>query len=447
MLIFIYIYCKEGDVDLKQSYYPKVLVISHNVFSKTSNMGKTMTQFFGKWEGANLAQLFFYNEIPNVDICSRYCRITDFDMLKSIFNYKTNATYMSNDDINLNIKDTRTNKGLKSNIYQFGRKKKPYMYLVRNILWCNKKWKTKGLMNWIEEFNPDVIFYPAGGFSFSMKIVIDVCKERNLPLVTFFGDEYYFLKSNNKSLLDRINKKEYRKTFNELMKYTSFYITASDKMYEVYQNEFGGCGAALLTPSLKCINSFGNKDMKISYIGNLGFDRWKALIDISRILKKEGYVLDVYSSEIRESVLKNFTIDNGIRFNGSISAEEVQQTISQSKLLIYVESMDEVNKEKTRYSMSTKISESLNSGVCIFAYGPSDIASIEYLKSNNAACVVTNDEDLERYLLKVLKDEKLREKYIENALKLAEQRHSYETNTTKFYEVIKYVVKNYKVGH
>lgn len=59
--------------------YPKVLVVSHNVFSTTSNMGKTMVAFFNSWDRENIAQLYFHTEVPNSDICKKFFRITDFD--------------------------------------------------------------------------------------------------------------------------------------------------------------------------------------------------------------------------------------------------------------------------------------------------------------------------------------------------------------------------------
>ena len=421
---------------MEEYIFPKVLIISHNVLSKTSNMGKTMAQFFGKWESENLAQLYFHSEVPNLDLCNKYCRITDFDMLTAVMRCKAKATYFTKNDIQLHIKDTRIDKGFKADIYQLGRKQKPYMYVFRNFIWRGKKWKTRKLMDWIDKFNPDVIFYPAGNYCFSMDIVIDICKERRLPLVTFFGDEYYFLNTNRNTIFDRINKKYYHNSFNELMKHTSFYITASDKMHELYKKEFGGNGCSLLTSTTKAKTPIKNANIKVSYIGNLGLDRWRPLLEIGRVLKKEGIILDIYSSDMEKSLLSYFTVDNGINFCGSISAEEVQVVMSASTLLIHVEAMDEINKEKTRYSMSTKIAESLSSGVCIFAYGPNDIASIEYLKNNNAACVVTSRKELENKLLQVLNDERLRHKYIKNACKLAEKRHNDLVNSEKLYEII-----------
>jgi len=70
---------------LKCKNYPKVLIVSHNVFSTTSSMGKTMAAFFNSWEIENIAQLYFHTESPNSNICKRYFRVTDFDIIEAIF--------------------------------------------------------------------------------------------------------------------------------------------------------------------------------------------------------------------------------------------------------------------------------------------------------------------------------------------------------------------------
>ena len=62
---------------------PHVLVISHNVFSASGNMGKTMENLLGGVDPAHLAQLYFHSEVPTRRCCLRYFRITDRDELRS----------------------------------------------------------------------------------------------------------------------------------------------------------------------------------------------------------------------------------------------------------------------------------------------------------------------------------------------------------------------------
>ena len=51
---------------------PRVLVISHTVFSATGNMGKTMMRMLAGIPPDRLAQLYFHQEIPTRRCCLRY---------------------------------------------------------------------------------------------------------------------------------------------------------------------------------------------------------------------------------------------------------------------------------------------------------------------------------------------------------------------------------------
>ena len=51
---------------------PRVLVVSHNVFSSSGNMGKTMMHMLAGIPPDNLAQLYFHQEIPTRRCCLHY---------------------------------------------------------------------------------------------------------------------------------------------------------------------------------------------------------------------------------------------------------------------------------------------------------------------------------------------------------------------------------------
>lgn len=418
----------------------KVLIISHNVLSTTSNMGKTMLAFFNNWEPENIAQLYLHSEIPNTDICTNYFRITDFDMLNSIIQFSDPGTILNKNDIKLNKTSTRVDQGLKNKIYNFGKKKNSYMYIVRNVLWSTNKWNSEKLKKWIEDFNPEIVFFAAGDYSFSIKIALKICNEKKIPLVVYFGDEFYFLNVHKFSLANWINKKIYKNSFENMFNNLKTYITASDKMLLNYKKEFKKDGHAIMTSTNLNQNSISSNKIdviKISYIGNLGLNRWKALIEIGNCLKDFNILLNVYSAESRVNILANMKIENGISFHGAIPFDEVKEVINESTILIHVESMDKESRQRTKFSMSTKIAESLASGACIFAYGPKEVSSIEYLQDNKGACVVTRKEDLKTQLKNIISDEQLREYYRYNAEKLVSKRHNFVTNTNLFQEIMR----------
>ena len=67
----------------------KVLIVSHNCFSTTQNMGKTLMSLFSEFKKEELMQLYFYPSVPNVDVCDSCYRITDNDALHSILKRKS----------------------------------------------------------------------------------------------------------------------------------------------------------------------------------------------------------------------------------------------------------------------------------------------------------------------------------------------------------------------
>lgn len=421
---------------MKCKKYPKVLIVSHNVFSTTSSMGKTMAAFFNGWDRENIAQLYFHTESPNSNICKRYFRVTDFDVIEAIFKFKKPGTILDEHDIKMNTSSTRVDTGIKSDIYKAGKKRKPYMYFIRNLIWGTNKWKTKELINWIDDFKPDVVFYAAGDYSFSIKIALEISKLKSIPMVVYFGDDYYFCNTQRGSLLNWFNRKIYKSEFLNMFSYLSYFIAASDKMQRKYSAVFNTPGYTILTSTEARQMASSHDKIKVSYIGNMGLDRWKPLVEIGKCLKNMGQVLDVYSDENRKSVIEQLNAGNGIKFHGVVPSSEVKEIIKSSTIVIHVESMDRINREKTRYSMSTKIAESLGSGVCLFAYGPEDVSSIEYLVKNDAACVVTDRNELQNKLQEILKYKELRAKYVKNALKLVTTLHNFDTNKQLFYQII-----------
>ena len=55
----------------------RILVISHNVFCETSNMGKTLLSYFQKWDREALAQFYIHSEVPTNGVCTNYYQVTD----------------------------------------------------------------------------------------------------------------------------------------------------------------------------------------------------------------------------------------------------------------------------------------------------------------------------------------------------------------------------------
>lgn len=405
----------------------KALIISHNVFSTTTSMGKTLLNYFRDWQVENIAQFYIHSEVPTDHVCERYFRITDKEILKSAFMRKSGATF-GKDDIQEGLVNPRTDRGMTAKIYQKARKRTPAIYLARNILWTIGKWNTKQFRRWVDGFSPDIVFLASGDYSFIYKIALKIAKRKGIPLVVSCMDDYYLNNRNEKAFLGKLVHRLFMRQVKRTMSYASCLFCICEKMSRDYSSLFGKPCYTIHTPTTISSPLEGIRENRISYIGNLGYRRNEQLLAIGRALQsisEEGIptFVDVYSSERRSEILAQLTPENGINFCGEISASQVKEVMAKSTLLIHTESFDEKCKKATAYSVSTKIADSLASGTCIFAYGPSDVASMEYLAKNKAAYCVFDTKQLRDGLIAAISNRELRGEIVANACCLAKKNH------------------------
>ena len=143
----------------------RVLIVSHNVFTETSNMGKTLSGYFANWERQDLAQFYIHSEVPTTHFCENYFRITDKEVLKSILSRKCGKIF-GKDHIEEGRLDSRTDQGLTARVYQGARKRTPMIYLARNLIWRLGAWKNKRFLQWVDAFDPEAIFFASGDYAF-----------------------------------------------------------------------------------------------------------------------------------------------------------------------------------------------------------------------------------------------------------------------------------------
>lgn len=375
---------------------PHILVISHNIFSPVTAMGKSLMSMFSGVRRENIAQLFFHSEIPTSDICTNYFRITDENVLKSIFTRKPLYRIYGSDDIKKKTVNPRTDTGITARIYQMARKKTALNYLVRDLGWKMGIWNSAELNRWVSNFSPNVIFFASGDYVFSYRIAYVISKKFGIPIVFWCCDDYY-IRRKKKSLLDKIH-------YNSLMKWARLVserskemIVISDKMKKDYSEIFK-CSITVLRISAE-ENPFSipfDKRNGIVYVGGLGVNRMVPIMELGREMKKQApsQYIDVYSNDKNSEIKAILTEENGFRFHGEASAEEVSQILGKAKFVLYTEAFDDKSKQRTRYSLSTKIGESLRSGACIVAYGPRDISSIEYIADADAAIILKSAAEL-----------------------------------------------------
>ena len=421
--------------------YPKVLIVSHNVFSESGNMGRTMADMFSSFPSENLAQIFFHSEVPTLRCCKRYYRVTDKNALKSVLSRKSGFKIYTESDIEEGRKTSRTDHGLAARIYQYARRRTPIVYFLRDLMWKLSYWHTEELDQWIQEFQPDVLFFASGDYVFPYRIVHELSIKHPLPIVMWCCDDYYLSLKKNASFLYRFNKKHLLKWAHRIAEKSNAMITISDKMQKDYAELFGKAVDVMRISSKVKENPVPYEQRSgIVYAGNLGVDRLSILLETGKALKKaklkDYSLIDVYSGEKDPEKLKLLTEENGICFHGAVAQGKLAEVLSSARYLLHVESFHKDAILRTRYSLSTKIGDSLTSGGVILAYGPSDISSMEYLNEHKAAKMCSCAEELIDAVNMLNQNKDQYHRFVKNAVSLAQQCHNKQLNDEKLFRLM-----------
>ena len=412
---------------LDKKQFPRVLIVSHNAFSMTNNMGKTLVSYFRSFPKDHIAQLYFHEGVPHSNICSNYYSFSDKDALKSIL-FRSNKGRIYKDK----EFDESSSSIITGSLYTAGKTKNPIVSIARDFVWRLSNWKNDKLLNWVREFSPEIIFFASGDYCFSYHIAGQLSNYFKIPLATCCFDDFYLYCTYADKLFGKTYFKHFMKVAKRTIAQSSIMFSVNDLMAEEYKKHLGKDSLVLYTSANFCESrvQFERKH-SVSYIGGLALNRQIPIIEIGRMFKSgiEGFEnhIDLYSAESRKEILNVLTSQNGIHYKGAIGPDEVRSVIESSLAVIHVESFDEKVRKRTRLSLSTKIAESLGSGTILIAYGPSELASMKYLRDNKVAIVADNIEDLKRDIQLVLSNKQLYNAMIERAMTLAFKNHTVES--------------------
>ncbi len=407
----------------------KILIISNNVISDTSNMGKTFSAYFNSFDKNELAQFYISQEEPtNMNQCSSYYNVTDVEVLKSIFKFKTNSKVFKNTTSNITTKEEL------SNVYAIGRKHGPISSVCRDLVWKMGHWFNKKLKNWLNEFNPDCIFFASGNCCFMYDIAYKLSRYLNVPIVNSIYDDYYINNDNNSSLLGRFYHKKLVKKAKIIFNESLFSLVVCEEMMNDYTMFTDKPLKVMYTGSTIMDNVENEKQNIISYLGGVSLGRAEQISALGKVLKnnknaKDIHYIDVYTAETDPQMLSCLTLENGVRLHKPVTSQQVDEILRKSLLSLHVESFNEPYKSRVKYSFSTKIPNVMSKSNCLLAFGPSDVASIGYLKRNKVGFVIDDFNHIEEQIALIINDDNLRNTINLRAKQIASLEHNQLKNS------------------
>ncbi len=369
----------------------KTLVISHNSFSKTHNNGKTLSAIFSAFKSEELCQLYFTPiGRPDYERCMDYYLISDKDALVSIFRRKHCGTQLSKEPDIFTTGTPSTNK-------KKSRPNNAKKYL-RTVIWMLSSWYKGGLKDWIAVQKPDAIFYVGGDGVFSHRIAVKLSKILNLPLATYFTDDYIINPPSD--YYNKLLKRSYKRTIDCSEKLFAIGKKMADDYTVYYNREFMPIMNIVDIPLKEDWKTQKENNITINYFGGLHLGRAEEIMRFARFMcdkvkdnLKRSYDIGIYSfASLSEEELKEMK-DLGIVFHQGLTGVELADAMRRSDILLHVESVNKEFHSLTKLSVSTKIPEYMCLTKPVIAFGPADVASFSVIAEATPEMVLDDVDD------------------------------------------------------
>lgn len=420
--------------------YPRILVISNNSFSDTTNNGKTLASFFDKFPAQNIAQLYFNPETPNNSSFTNYFRITDIELVKATLKRTESCGLkLETESYLLDEQSSKETGSIATKIKDYN-----IARIAREVFWKSGKWKTEVLNQWLNDFSPEIIFFCAGDSGFAYDITKFIKEQYNTKLVVYITDDYIlprktvspFWWGRRNFILNKMRN---------IIKQSDLFLTISEQMRKEYKELFGkeSILAVNMTETLKdkSVSTVKNEKITLVYTGGLHYKRYVTLNLLAKAIKnyndnaqnnRKAY-LKIYTGQtLTKKLSKLLNIEGASKYSGYLSPIQLKEVLNSCDIPVHVESFNKKSIESTRLSISTKIPEYLSLGKPVIAIGPSQVASIEYLK--DAAFCISNKDNIDFELERILNDEILQGELSNKTLLMFEANHKKEMVSTKLYQ-------------
>lgn len=388
----------------------------------------TFSTLFEEFDSKDLANIYVGFDLPDSKVCSRYFRIREWDVVRSV--YTRNLT--TGDEVCPHGTNINTNLTDKSK--QYARKRRRIFLWMRELAWKLGKWKSKNLNAFLDDFNPEVLVFPIESYPYFNRLneyIIKKCKPKKV--IGYLWDDNFTYKQHPHSLLHKVERYFLRKQVRRLVGLCTDVLAISPKMKAECDAEFG-VDSVVLTKPIKQVCHFieyeHHKPINVLYTGKLNIGRDLSLLQIVEVLESQKYspndlLINVYTNtDLSYELRRRLEMSGFCYIHPPVPQTEVFELQKQADVLLFLESLS--NKDLTaRLSFSTKLTDYFAAGKCIWAVGNADLGPISYIKSEDVGFVATNKYEIDRILSTMFNDIEILSVYSRKSLECGLRNHSY----------------------
>ncbi|MBQ0063358.1 MAG: glycosyltransferase family 1 protein [Prevotella sp.] len=413
----------------------KILLITDEEWNDYVYGNNVLTNWFQGFD-ADFAQIYCSPGLPNNGICSRYFRITDSQMLKSIYSKHKAGSTVSIPSDGINQEASKVNlqrQGIYGKMKKLSLLIHTPVVMLRDAIWGFGRYDKVALKKFIDDFSPDVVYCPRLATPKLLRLERLVHTMTNAPFIAFTADDEASYTEVNYSPLYWLRRWYCHRALKKTMPIYKEYLMFSKDQAKEYTAEYG-----IKTGTLyKCgvfPENFESKPVgrpiRLVYAGKLYCNRWKSLAAIGEALHEINknsvkMILDIYTPEqLTKEQGKSLCEENHIYVKGSVLGSELARIYKEADIALHVESFDKKYKYATRVSFSTKIIDLMASSCAIMAICWNQHTGYQYLKEFDAAICIDSYDKILRQLQRIVDDPDVLREYAKKAYECGKKNHS-----------------------
>lgn len=409
----------------------KILLITSMPWREDNNIGNSYSNLFGDIEEFEIAHIYCRSGEPYNSKVTKYYQITEGGLVKNILRPSVRAGKAFEMDASNNKKDLSAQSKAMDKARML---RLESLFVLRDIIWFLGRWKTKELYQFVEDFKPDLIFGTLTYMSNVNRMMVDLQKRYNIPLVLYSWDDVYSWSHFSWNPLFLLRKWYNRHYIRKSVARCSMMYTITKEMQQEYGRYFNKECKILYKsydfsgePNLKKVG----RPIHMVFMGNIGAGRWNALAELSKVIHEinangQKAFMDVYTlSPISTEIAKALNIEGSSRLNVAVPQDEVMTTQQAADILIHVEPLNKKDASFYRLSFSTKLVDYLFNARCVLGLGL-PTATLSYIEDNNAGIVINDISKAKQILTELLNDPEKIEQYGKNAWDCGKRNHRRE---------------------
>lgn len=390
--------------------YPKVLIIGET-FHRHSGGGVTLTNLFHDWPKS---RLFNANEKDvfdqlEIDRCEQYYQFGTLEN-KYFLPYFIRKLYQNqvirSEWVSRESSPVVELKPNKSNLFPFNRfkpflrrlsQKISFLLVVFPIL--SRRYCSDSFLSWVAAVNPDYI-YAQIPYLNALRLIRELTDRLKIPLCIHIMDDWPSIYNKPGIIHQHLNRK-ISQEFRELISRATLLLSISEGMSTAYKLRYekvfkpyhNPIDLSVWEPYARKSTTINRNRIRVLYAGRTGLGVINSLVEVIKAvesLSEEGLPIELHlqSPKSNTELLERFINRGTVKFNPRVEYSELPKILSSYDILVLPYDFDKEGFRFIKYSMPTKASEFMISGVPILLYCQKNTHIFESASTNGWALPV-----------------------------------------------------------